>query len=191
VTPRLQIAFLTGQSDPRSCALSPTQRRFLDGLGAPGAIKVRLNFPYRAGTPAHADISLLRASYHNAIQYLAARGRAFRERHRGRVLDLLAEADRTLFLAGSCGLELLAGLDLPAPALARIRVFAYGPVARRRPAVACRLVQGRRDWISRLWFREPDLRIEAGHLDYLERPDTRAACEDYVRLVQDEGGAGR
>ncbi len=31
---RWQVAFLTGQSDPQSCALSPVQRRFLDSLAA-------------------------------------------------------------------------------------------------------------------------------------------------------------
>ena len=61
-------------------------------------------------------------------------------------------ADRTLFLAGSSGLELLYNLDLPNADLARIHVFAYGPVARRLPACDACFVQGR-DLISRLFFR--------------------------------------
>jgi hypothetical protein len=189
VTRALQLAFLTGQSDPRSCALSPIQTRFLEALRAPGAAKVWSNFPYWTETPAHAETSLLRASVNNALQYLHARRPSFRARYREHLLDFLQAADRTLFLAGSCGLELLAGLELPAPALARIRVFAYGPVARRRPAVECRLVQGRRDWISRLWLGRPDVWIDAGHLDYLESPETRAACEDYLRVVLAESEA--
>ena len=42
----LQVLHLTGQSDPRSCALSPQQHAFLDRLDLPEEAKVRLNFPY-------------------------------------------------------------------------------------------------------------------------------------------------
>ena len=46
--PPLQVVFLTGPSDPRSCDLSPIQRAFLDALPVPDEAKAPLNFPYDA-----------------------------------------------------------------------------------------------------------------------------------------------
>ena len=179
--PPLQIAFLTGASDPRSAALSPVQTAFLDALPAPDPWKVRVNFPYPDATPPYRETPLLRASWRNACQYLASRRPAFPERHRPRVLDRIAAAERTLFLAGSSGLELLANLHLPGTALARLHVFAYGPVARRLPDCDCRLVQGRRDRISRAWFGGVQTRVGCGHLDYLRDPAVLAHCRAYLQ----------
>src|SRR4029077_7563940 len=105
--PPLQIAFLTGASDPRSAALSPVQTAFLDALPAPDAWKVRVNFPYPAATPPFRETPLPLASWPNGWQYLASRRPAFRERCQPLVLERIAQAERTLFLAGSSGLELL------------------------------------------------------------------------------------
>jgi hypothetical protein len=177
MTAPLQIAFLTGQSAPPGCALSPAQASFLDALDAPMARKVGWNFPYRPWPRPFRRTPLLRASLANARQYLGSRRPEFRARHRQGVLELLAGADRTLFLAGSCGLELLANLGLPREALRRTHVFAYGPVARRVPACDCLLVQGREDCISRLWFRRVDVRVDCGHLGYLRSARVLAACQ--------------
>lgn len=185
MTPPLQIAFLTGASDPRSVALSPVQAAFLDALPAPDDWKVRVNFPYPAATPPFRETPLLLASWRNGRQYLASRRPAFAERYRPQVLDRIARAERTLFLAGSSGLELLANLHLPAAALARLRVFAYGPVARRLPDCDCRLVQGRRDWISRGGFRAGRHQVDCGHLDYLSDPAVLALCRDYLRELRE------
>lgn len=163
--PRWQIAFLTGQSDTGGCALSDLQRRFLDRLGA--SHTVPWNFPYDAGTRPFAPVPLLRASVNNARQYWASRSRAFRARHRPTVERMLDGAERSLLLVGSCGLELFNNLALPQAQLERIVVFAYGPVARRRPACDAVLVQGRRDALSRCWFRRADVYVDAGHMDYL------------------------
>ncbi len=94
---------------------------------------------------------------------------------------LLARADRTLFLAGSCGLELFNNLALPADTLRRVTIFAYGPVARRRPGCACLLVQGRRDWFSRRYFRTVDARVNTGHMDYLANPEVAKLAVETVR----------
>ena len=177
---RLQVAFLTGQSDPGRCALSPLQSAFLDALPVPEAARVRLNFPYVAG-PAHREVALLRASWNNVRQYLASRRPEFGARHRPAVLALLERAERTLLLAGSCGLELLANLDLPAATLGRVDVVAYGPVGRHQPACSSLLVQGRRDWVSRVWYRGPvDARIDCDHLGYLETRELRELCHAVV-----------
>jgi hypothetical protein len=183
----LQIAFLTGQSDPRGSALSPAQAAFLDALPAPAAWKVRVNFPYPAATPAHRPVPLVRASWNNTRQLLGSYRQAFAARHRPPVVALLARARWTVLLAGSCGLELLANLDLPAAELERLHVFAYGAVAWRRPACDLRQVRGRRDWIARAGSRvaltAADSWVESGHLDYLGNPRVPELCGAFLREV--------
>jgi hypothetical protein len=180
----LQIAFLTGQSDPRGSALSPSQKTFLDALPAPDDWKVRVNFPYPETTPPHRPMPLLRASWNNARQFLLSRRTSFAARHRPPLLALLGRAERTLFLAGSCGLELLANLDLPTRELERLHVFAYGTVAWRRPTCDLRQVRGRRDGVARVLSRvapgPSDTWAECGHLDYLEDPNVLALCGAFV-----------
>jgi len=187
----LQVAFITGQSDPGRCALSPAQEAFLDTLPVPAAGRVRRNFPYAADTPPHRKAHVIQASWHNARQYQASRAPAFGDRHRLAVLQLIAGADHTVLLAGSCGLELLANLNLPDPALCRLHVFAYGPVARHRPACETYVVRGRRDWIARAWGRSADLLVDAGHMDYLQNAEVRASCQAFVArcMARADGGA--
>jgi hypothetical protein len=184
---RLQIAFLNGQSDPRGAALSPVQAAFLTALPAPPEWKVWVNFPYPPATPPHRRVALARASWNNARQVLGARRPAFAERHRAPVEALLARAETTLLLAGSCGLELLGRLGLGTDRLARLRVFAYGAVAWRRPDCAVRQVRGRGDWISRLGsgvgLAEGDAWVAGGHLAYLADPRVLALCAEYLREV--------
>ena len=184
--PPFQILFLTGRSDPESAALSPVQTAFLDALPAPDGWKVRVNFPYPAATPPYRETPLLRASWQNFRQFAGSRRMAFAARHREPVLDRIEAAERTFVLAGSSGLELLANLRLPAAALARLHVFAYGPVARRLPVCDCRLVQGRRDWISRAWFRAVQARVECGHLDYLADPAVLRLCCAYLEETMEK-----
>ena len=172
----LQVAFLTGQSDAPRCALSPAQRAFLDALPLPAPARLPLNFPYNAGTAPWRHVPLVAASINNARLYLASRRPDFAARHAPRVVRELTRTPRTLILAGSSGLELLANLRLPREALDRLHVFAYGPVARRLPDCPCVLVQGRRDWVSRWWFRTVDHRVECTHLDYLESPEVLSLC---------------
>lgn len=186
MTPPLQILFLTGRSDPRSAALSPLQTAFLDALPAPDSWKVRVNFPYPASTPPYREIPLLPASWRNFRQFAGSRRAAFADRHRAQVLGRIEAAGRTFVLAGSSGLELLANLRLPAAALARLHVFAYGPVARRLPVCDHRLVQGRRDWISRAWFRGAGVRVDCGHLGYLADPAVLRLCCAYLGEVMEK-----
>lgn len=182
MSPRWQVAFLTGQSDPRRCALSPLQQRFIDALAAP--LAVPHNFPYDAATPAFRTTPLWRASVANARQYLGSRGLAFRRRHRPAVEALLARRERSLLLAGSCGLELLVNLQLPRDLLDRLAVFAYGPVARRRPDCDCLLLQGHDDRLSRWYFPHVDVRVSAGHMDYLAQASVLQHCRDYLAARQ-------
>lgn len=181
----LQVAFLTGQSDPPGAALSPAQAAFLAALPVPAAWKVPVNFPYPACSPPFRPVALPRASWNNVRQFAASHGKAFAARHRAAVLGLLARAERTFLLAGSCGLHLLARLELPLPELARLHVFAYGAVAWRRPACDIRQVRGRRDRVARTLSRVAlsgsDWWVEGSHLDYLRDPQVLALCSDYLR----------
>jgi hypothetical protein len=179
----VQVAFLTGQSDATRCALSPVQRAFLEALPLPASASLPLNFPYDADTAPWRNVSLFAASVNNARQYRASRRSEFAARHAAQVLRQLERAPRTLILAGSAGLELLANLRLPREALDRLHVFAYGPVARRLPDCPCVLVQGRRDWVSRWWFRTVDHRVECTHLDYLQSPEVLALCVQSLQAL--------
>ncbi len=180
----LQVAFLTGQSRPPGAALTPAQRAFLDALPLPAGGRVPVNFPYPDDDrEKFATVPLLVASVRNARQYLAARQPGSTTRHGPAVEALIARAERTLFLAGSCGLELFNALALPADARRRVTIFAFGPVARRRPDCDAFLVQGRRDWLSRWYFRTVDARVEAGHMDYLADPAVLALATDLVRRL--------
>lgn len=189
---RVQVAILTGQSNPDSCELSPLQARFLADVaqaGASGWSVVDRNFPYGDPGEPHRDVPLLPASVANARQYLASRHGAFAERHRATVLTLLARAPFTVFLAGSCGLELFANLHLPDAARTRCRILAYGPVARRAPDVRLDVVVGVRDWMSRGLFRlpagVPRHTLRCGHRDYLSAPGMRELAVAFIRREVD------
>ncbi|WP_312949458.1 hypothetical protein [Superficieibacter sp.] len=174
----LQVAFITGRSQPDNSALSPAQRAFIEALDLPGGA---VNFPWPAQTQCWTQTPLIRASLNNARDYLYSRRPAFARTYQDEALALLASADRTLLLAGSCGLELFNNLQLPAMQLSRVNVFAYGPVARRRPDCRHLLVQGQQDWISRLWFPKADERIRCGHMNYLAQPELAALCRRFIR----------
>ncbi|MCX6550347.1 MAG: hypothetical protein NTY02_04950 [Acidobacteria bacterium] len=179
----IQIAFMTGQSDPESCALSPAQAAFLDRLAIPEAARVNRNFPYADQTPPYRDVSLAAASWQNMRQYLVSRTPAFAAAHRPAVVRMLARADHTVLLAGSCGLEILANLELPGPVLQGVHVFAYGPVARHRPACDTVVVRGGGDWIARAWGGHVDHLVEGGHMGYLANEDVAALCQTFVARV--------
>ncbi len=184
---RLQLAFLTGQSDPARCALSPQQRAFGQALLEPGRVLHPCNFPYDAATPDHQPAALLAASWHNTRHYLRSRRPGFAAAHGPALAQLLQAAPHTLLLAGSCGLELLANLELP-PALAqRCSVLAYGPVARRAPQVAqLQVLVGRQDWVSRLGWRGARQWIDSGHMDYLQQPAVLAIARGLAARLQQE-----
>lgn len=180
MSPTYQVALLTGQSDPSRWALSPVQHAFLASIGIAPACRVRVNFPYRQGSPGYRPAHLLRASLNNGALYFRSRLRAFRQRHLGDFEALIGAADRTVFVAGSCGLELFNNLRLPHPLLERVSVFAFGPVARGRPACAHVLVSGRRDTLSRWFFPHPDHLIDCGHLTYLTDPTLQTLCRAFI-----------
>lgn len=174
----VQVMLLTGQSDPRSCALSPVQQDFLDALPVPAAARVPLNFPYDDGLRPHRPVPLWLASLRHLLLFLRIRRRGWGDRHRPRVLTQLARADRTLVLAGSIGLDLLGRLDLPADVLDRVVVVAYGAVATRPPACRTIRVGSRGDHLARWW--PSDVYVDTGHLDYLGSPRLAELCHEVL-----------
>ena len=191
--PRLQVALLTGQSVPGSCALSPVQQAFLDRLvrhGAGAWSAIDRNFPYAEATPPYRRPTLLAGSVANARQYLGSRQIAFAHCRGAALTQLIARAPLTVFLAGSCGLELLVNARLSAADLARCRVLAYGPAARTVPDTPTEVVIGTRDWISRRLFACPPQigmhRIDCDHLGYLEHPAMFAIAVGYLRQAAAE-----
>ncbi len=174
---RQLIAFFTGQSRPGCCALSPEQAWFLEQLAEDGRELVRLNFPYREDSAAFQDVSLVTASWRNGLGYLASRRAEFAKRHRAEVSALIAKAEDVWFLAGSSGLELFNNLGLDEAEERKCRLICYGPVARRRPRFARALiVQGTRDWLSRVYFRGERPVLRCGHMGYLRDPGFLALC---------------
>ncbi len=183
---RLQVLHLTGQSDPRSCALSPVQDAFLERLPVPETAKVRLNFPYDAALAPYHAVPLWLASLRHLVLFWRIRLLRARWARRNRPLveAQLRAADRTLVLAGSIGLDLLGRLGLPAEVLDRLTVVAYGAVATRPPACRTIRVGSRSDHLARWWPH--DVEVSAGHLDYLAAPELSALCAGLVAELAGE-----
>lgn len=183
---KLQVLHLTGQSDPRSCALSPVQHAFLDDLPLPEAAKVRLNFPYDATLASYRKVPIWLGSLRHLVLFLRIRllRTAWAARHRPGVEAQLRQAEHTLVLAGSIGLDLLGRLDLPRDLLDRLTVVAYGAVATRPPACRTLRVASSRDHLARWWPR--DLEVRSGHLDYLTSPELAALCARIVTELAED-----
>ena len=177
----LQIGFLTGQSNPHSCALSPIQHAFLSQVATPDVELLDLNFPYRHG-PCFTPTPLWQASINNLKQYLLSRKHEYGTRHRSDVVDVINKAHHTVFLAGSCGLELFTNLHLSAEAMQRCTLIAFGPVTRQVPAgVRVIIAQGTRDLLSRFFVSRCDHPLECSHLDYLTNPTFVRLCQDIIQ----------
>jgi hypothetical protein len=178
-----QVALLTGQSDRCRWALSPLQQDFLASVATSEGVQVGNNFPYQTGSPDFRPSSLVKASINNAFIYIWSRSRAFRDAYSHSVLQLIARRERTIFLAGSCGLELFNNLELPADVTRKVSVFAFGPVARRRPDCVHLLVGATQDSISKRYFPAPDHVVESGHMNYLSNPTVRTLCREFIERV--------
>ncbi len=180
---RIRALFMTGQSDPESCSLSPVQNNVANMLHKIGLETHPLNFPYIQNMRPYRQVHLLSACLSNARIFLQSKGPNFRDCYREDVCRLLSTNDRTLILAGSCGLEILNNLDLPCDLKQSLHVLAYGPVARRNSTIACTLIQGRRDWMSRLCFRSAKHEVDCGHLEYLTNTQTLGLIKQHAQQI--------
>ncbi len=178
------VAFITGHSVRGCTGLSQEQREFQQRSAVPAANWLRYNFPWQETFPFPEPFRLLSASWNNVRHYVASRKPAFREQHRAQVVAMFSQYETIILMAGSCGLELLNNLDLPAEIRQRLHVFAYGPVSRHRPDVAsCFLVQGERDLISRTFHRQVDARFPCPHMGYLAAAETLRLFDAFYRRV--------
>ena len=177
-------AFITGHSVRGCTGLSAEQREFQQRSGIPLERWLPYNFPYHASFPFPEPFNLATASLNNVLHYSRSRLASFSLAHHEAVAAVLQPYQKVVLLAGSCGLELLNNLRLPAELRQRMHVFAYGPVSRRRPEVAsCCLVQGHRDWLSRFYHRSVNHRYECSHMGYLQHPETLMHFHDYCGRV--------
>lgn len=184
----LLVCFLTGRSDRSNTALSPAQAGFLERLPIEAGERLDVNFPYRPASGPWHPTPLPIASVRNAGDYLESRRAGFAREYRAAVREVLTRADRTLVLAGSCGLEMLGNLRLDADALAAVHVVAYGPVARRRPAMSLETVTGASDALARWSTGAPDHEIDAHHLDYLASPELHGIVVGAIARLRAESG---
>jgi len=88
-----------------------------------------------------------------------------------------------LVITLSCGIEIanhcIGEDDVSRDASRDILLIALGPVAYRRPIVPHTLVQGKGDYLSKVFFRQPDVEIAgAGHMNYLHHPDVAQVCRE-------------
>ena len=178
-----RIAFVSGLSDPGTCALSPAQHDFLDALQASQSEILRLNFPYvsEAASAERSAPALLLASWRNAVQYRLARTARFRKAATRHFESLLKSTQRLLLVTLSCGLEIVRCAMPAIPTAASVTIVALGPVARRLPSAECYTVQGTRDYLSRAFFPSPSHAITGlGHLGYMQSGEVRALVNRYL-----------
>ncbi|AJQ97698.1 hypothetical protein [Gynuella sunshinyii] len=182
----LGIAFLTGQPHLDSCSLSQDQQQFAQQLIRRGVHLEPLNFPYREGMKPYRQQSPVATALTLSWQYLRSRTQQFSDNYSACLRDLINKHPRTLFLAGHCGLEFLNNIELPESCHHRIHVLAYGPIARCRLNYPTMLVQGRRDWISKIFFSDTDFQIQCGVSDYLRSPELLQLARLKIdKLLQD------
>ena len=185
-TAGLGAIFLTGQSDKRSCSLTPEQEQTAQALGKLGLDVYPLNFPYQEQMAPYQKVPLIRASIANLRMYLQSRRDEFTSRYRPQLCKRISQHPFTLVLAGSCGLEIINNMRLPDEIKKKLHIFAYGPVARKQPDISCTLVQGRRDWLSKYFFSQVDIVVNCGHMDYLQCPEVLRVLKETALHLQEE-----
>jgi hypothetical protein len=176
-----RIAILTGQSDPRSAALSPAQADFLDRIRPPDCEVIRTGFPYTENA-GYRDVPILRASVRNARQVLWTFSESFPKQIGERIDTLSLGVKRLILITGSCGLQMANAAWPRLTAAAEIQVVALGPVCLTKLRMPIVAIRGRRDIWSRLMFGGAiDYHCDCGHLAYWESEEVRALAGRLVR----------
>jgi hypothetical protein len=173
-----RIALLTGQSSFVSSALSPGQLAFLETVAPAGCSIVRTGLPFDSAVEEFREVGMVGASWRNTRQvYWSICSAAFRTAVARRLQALMdATSRRLILITGSCGLQLAnsAWPLLRVPPDLRVEVAALGPVCFGALRVPVRVIQGRRDGWSRLFYRgKVDGLCECGHLDYWDSEAVR------------------
>ncbi len=176
-----KVVLLSGLSDPATCALSESQRRFLGSLRVPEPSKIYWNFPYIPDAREWRRPPLWLASVRNTQQFALASRPAYRDAARRHWRALADSAGELLVITLSCGLEIVNQCLDPGVIGPPVRVIALGPVAHGLPPVPCTLVQGARDYVSKLFFRKNHASITGvGHMNYLESPEVAEIVDRHL-----------
>ncbi len=180
---RFKIVIVTGLSDPNSCHLTKTQLSLITLPGLPPDSVVTENFPF---VQHHIDTmtgrSLVQASLANGLQFCRTWTAAYRNLAAVHWASLLHSVDHLFVVAGSCGIQLVTSCPTLQRAPDKVHLFALGPVGTRRPLFPTVLLQGRRDWLSKIFFPRPDLIVDrVGHLDYWENSQVREFVDQWLR----------
>lgn len=178
-TKKVKALFLTGQSHRQSCGLSPAQSNVANIIQQQGASISELNFPYNEQLTDFKLANIVQASVNNAQQFLICYNKRFTQQYSDKLIAQLQDHDKYLILAGSCGLHIFNHLTLPQTLLDKIHIIAYGPVAHKTAATKTQLIQGTQDWISKIFFKQVDLQVPCGHMDYLE-------CELFIDYLKQQ-----
>jgi len=177
-----KVVLLSGLSDPATCALSAVQRQFLAALRVPETWKVYWNFPY-VPCPESRPLPppLWRASWHNLRQFVLASRQAYRRAARRHWEALRSSTEDLVVIALSCGLEIVNACLSDVGGCPRVRLVALGPVAWRIPRIPHVLIQGERDYISKVFFRKVDMVLPGvGHLAYFQHPRVLHFVNEYL-----------
>lgn len=176
----MKIFFMTGLSDWNNSSLSPQQINFLKKINLQENNKIYMNFPFESNSK-YKKTNILIASLSNSLQYMLARTSWIKKKEID-FKNLLAKENKILLLVGSCGLEILRNINLSAADKDKIHVIAYGGVAKKIPDYQhLTLVQGKNDWISRLWIKRYDLLINSNHMNYLDSQEFLTFINKYIK----------
>lgn len=177
----LKVVLLSGLSNPRSCALSPTQTDFLAALDVAEEAKVYRNFPYVPGE-AWMKTPLWLASWRNYRQYRLASRDPYRASAQQHWQALVRSTERLVVITLSCGIEIVNHCVDADDTPCDIHMIALGPVAHARPTIPHTLVQGSHDSISKFFFKQADVVIDGvGHMDYLGNRQVAELCNNISR----------
>jgi hypothetical protein len=177
----MKVVLLSGLSDPRTCALTESQTEFLRWLPVDEEAKVYRNFPYVLCTEPRKQPPLWLASWRNTWQFLRASSGSYRDAARGHWRALADSAESLVVITLSCGLEIINQCLDDDDARRPIQILAVGPVAWHKPEVPCTLIQAKDDYISKCFFRRPDVVVSpGGHMNYLAKPDVLQCINDYL-----------
>lgn len=180
----LRVAVVTGLSNPASCELTQPQRDLIALPELPVDSVIGWNFPFIPESPATqtSEPSLLKASLSNCLHFVRTYAAGYQRLATPHWEALLSATDRVIMVTGSCGLQLINTSDYLREHSFRIRILAFGPVANAQPRFSTTLLQGSRDYLSKLWFRKADITIPGvGHMDYWTHPKVREVATQWLR----------
>lgn len=179
-----KVAWLSGASDPWSCALAEDEANWLSSLGLPAAHVLDANFPY-TGPRQRRCVPLALASVANLAQFGWASTPLWRRAAAAHWRALCESTPRVLVVVGSCGAQLLRALAPVTPPGVRIEALGLGPVAWGTARGLELAILGARDVVARPFVRAlgcPVVIVDGvGHMGYLGSLAVRERARAWVQ----------